>query len=750
MSKRHFGIGVFWFLFVCLLTGEQSLGQQAFVTVLDQKSREPVAYAHVCFEGLNSGSPRYCMTSLEGKAFNDVKEKSKLAISFVGYKTYYDTINPGESMEIQLQPTVLNMDELVVTAQYSPERADKSIYKVSVINARQIELKAAVNMADLLKDEVSMNVRQDGVLGTSLNIQGLSGENVKFLMDGVPMIGRMNGNFDLNQINLNNVDHIEVIEGPMSVIYGSNALAGVVNIITKENKSANLSTVANAYVESVGTYNFDGSVAMKLNRHTFGVDGGRNFFGGYSPSSDTGRSLVFKPRRQYFADGYYAYTFKKIKVKIGGDYFNELLQDKGNLQPPYYEKAFDSYFTTVRYNARVDLNWHLWKSHVFNLIASYSAYNRFKETFLKDLTTLTEVKTEDPEQQDTTNMRTYMGRMTIAKNNPDKKFNYQLGIDLNYETGTGKRILDNEQEIGDYAVFFSLKWDPVKVLSFQPGIRFIYNTKYKAPLVYALSSKWDILEPLSLRVSYSRGFRAPSIKELYLFFKDVNHNIQGNPDLKAETSNNVNLTLKYAEEKRKIAYEIEIGGFYNALQNIITLAQVPGTGNDLTYTYVNLDRYKTTGGQLNATFSLYPSLKISTGLAVTGINVEMADGTSTGGFTFSTDVNSNASYRFVKPDLTFALLYKYTGKKPQPYFDSDTLSFGYIDGYNTMDFTITKGFWKNRIRLSCGLKNIFNNQIIPSTGLGGGGHGSGGGDGVAIGYGRTVFFRFTFNFNQYK
>lgn len=750
MLKRHFGIGVFWFLFVVLLTGEQSLGQQFFVTVYDQKSKEPVAFAHVCFEGLKSGNPKYCTTSMEGKALNDVKEESKLAISFVGYKTYYDTIKPGQSLEVQLQPTVLNMDEVVVTAQYTPERADKSIYKVSVISSRQIELKAATNMADLLKDQVSMNVRQDGVLGTSLNIQGLSGENVKFLMDGVPMIGRMNGNFDLNQINLNHVDHVEVIEGPMSVIYGSNALAGVVNIITKENKSASLSTVANAYVESVGTCNFDGSVAMKLNRHTFGVAGGRNFFGGYSPPSYTGRSVVFKPRRQYFADGYYAYTIDRLKVKIGGDYFNELLQDKGNLQPPYYEKAFDSYFTTVRYNVRLDLNWRLGRSHVFNMIASYSAYDRIKETFLKDLTTLTEIKTQDPEQQDTTYLRTYMGRMTMAKNNPEKKFNYQLGVDLIYETGTGKRILDNEQAIGDYAVFFSVKWDPVKVLSIQPGIRFIYNTKYKAPLVYAVSGKWNIVEPLSLRVSYSRGFRAPSIKELYLFFKDVNHNIQGNPNLKAETSNNVNLNLKYTVENKKTAYEIELSGFYNALKNIITLAQVPGKGTDLSYTYVNLDRYKTTGGQLNASFSFYPSLKLSAGLAETGINVEMADGTTSGGFKFSTDVNANVSYRFSKPDLTFALLYKYTGKKPQPFFNSDTLSLGYVDGYNTMDFTISKGFWKHRIRLACGLKNIFNNQIIPSSGLGSGGHGSGGGEGVAIGYGRTVFFRFTFNFNQYK
>ena len=748
MIRRN-GIGVFWFLFI-LLTVETSFGQQDFISVLDEKSREPVAYAHVCFEGLKNGLPKYCTTSIEGKAVNDVKEESKLAISFIGYETFRDTIRPGESPTILLKPTILNMDEVVVTAQYTPERADKSIYKINVINAREIELKAATNMADLLKDEVSMNVTQQGVLGTSLKIQGLSGENVKFLMDGVPMIGRMNGNFDLNQINLNNVDHIEVIEGPMSVIYGSNALAGVVNIITKENNSANLSTIFNTYYESVGTWNFDGSVAMNLDRSSFGVAGGRNFFGGYSPSSDTGRSVIFKPRRQYFADGYYAYTLDKLKIKIGADYFNELLQDKGNLQPPYFEKAFDSYFTTVRYNIRLDVNWQLWKAHFLNIILSYSAYNRIKETFLIDLTTLEEVRTQDPEQQDTTKLRTYMGRLTFAKNKPDKKFNYQLGVDLNYESGLGKRILDDKQAIGDYAAFISVKWDPVKSLSVQPGIRFIYNTNYKAPLIFALSTKWNIIETLALRVSYSKGFRAPSIKELYLYFKDVNHDIHGNPDLKAETSNNVSVNLQYAIEKRKTAWSAEISGFYNAIQNIITLAQVPGATSDLNYTYENLDKYKTIGGQANLTFSLYPPLKITAGLAETGINVEMADGTSTNGFIFSTDISANGSYRFAKPEITIALLYKYTGKKQQPYLNGDSLTLGYINGYNTMDFTITKGFWKNRIRLAAGMKNIFNNQIIPSTGLGGSGHTGDGGEGVAVGYGRTVFVRLTFNFNQYK
>ena len=98
----------------------------------------------------------------------------------------------------------------------------------------------------------------------------------------MPVIGRMNGNIDISQLNLYNVDHIEVIEGPMSVIYGSNALAGVINIITKENKNTRLSAFGKGYIESVGIYNFDLGASWKKKDHVFSLSGGRNFFDGYT------------------------------------------------------------------------------------------------------------------------------------------------------------------------------------------------------------------------------------------------------------------------------------------------------------------------------------------------------------------------------------------------------------------------------------------------------------------------------------
>jgi outer membrane receptor for ferrienterochelin and colicins len=339
-----------------------------------------------------------------------------------------------------------------------------------------------------------------------------------------------------------------------------------------------------------------------------------------------------------------------------------------------------------------------------------------------------------------------IARGTYAKNNPRHKFNYQVGFDISDETGTGKRIAGNRQEIGDYAVFLSAKYDPARSLSIQPGVRFIYNTKYKAPVVYALSAKWTILDPLSLRFSYARGFRAPAIKELYMIFVDVNHNVLGNPDLKAEKSNNFSVNLNYSDEKKKTAWSVELNGFYNFVENVILLAQ---TGNSLEYSYENVSRYKSAGFQIGCTWQLYPSLKLQAGFGETGITGSPDGAIAYDPFKWSPEVTLSSSYRFIRQDITLSLYYKYTGSSPQLGFDDKILSWGWIDPYNMMDFTAGKGFWNGRIRLSAGVKNIFNVITVPATGGVGAAH-SGGDGSMSVGYGRTVFAKLSFQFNKYK
>ncbi len=538
------------FSLTLLLAGLHGFGQQAVVRIKDGKTGQAVPFATVSFQPLNGGKQVNSMTKENGTVPNQAVVRSLVSVSFVGFETLRDTINPGESATFSLKPKIEEMDQVVVTAQYSPQRADKSIYKVKVINSLQIRQKAANNLTDLLNNELNIRISEDGALGTSLSLQGLSGEHVKFLVDGVPVIGRMNGNIDISQLNLYNVDHIEVIEGPMSVVYGSNALAGVINIITRENKNNRLSAFARGYMESVGVYNFDMGASYKIRDHVFSFSGGRDFFGGFS-DNDSLRSEKWKPKRQYFFDGYYLLSLPKLKFKVSSSWFNEKLYSAGNLMLPYYETAFDSYFLTSRSTSRIELDQKVKDFRFINLMGSYAYYSRMKETYFKDLTTLNENATNNPEDFDTTKFHNALFRGTFSKSNPDSRFNYQLGLDFNLEAAEGKRITDYRQQIGDYAAFLSVLYSPAKWIELQPGIRYIYNTKYQAPLVYSLNLKFAFPENYSIRASYSRGFRAPSLKELYLYFVDVNHNVQGNPDLRSEDSHNVNLSFQYNRETSK-------------------------------------------------------------------------------------------------------------------------------------------------------------------------------------------------------
>jgi len=728
-------------LTMLLLVGSQIFGQQANVKIIDAKSKEPVPYASVTIQGIKSGVKKQYISDINGKVPNELKETSKITISFIGYETLMDTIQPGGTTTVSLVPAVLNMSEVVVTAQFHPEKADRSIYKINVINSRQIERKAATNLTDLLSSESNMRISQGGVLGTSLSLQGLSGENVKFLVDGIPVVGRLNGNIDLNQLNLYNVDHVEIIEGPMSVIYGSNAIAGVVNIITKENKSSSLTAFANAYWESVGVYNFNAGSSVRKKNNNFSLDLSRNFFDGYT-TNDTLRSMQWKPRLQYNADAYYLYSGSKTRVKLSIQYFDETIQDKGDLRTPYFETAFDNYYHTIRQTSKVETSYTVSANRQISLVGAYSSYNRNREVYYNDLT----VPVKQVAGGDTTFVGSYLLRAWYNRNYPEQKLNYQVGFDGNLETSSGQRIYGGSQEIGDYAGFISMKYDPTKKITIQPGARFTYNTKYKAPIVYSFNVKYGATENTSIRATYARGFRSPSIKELYLDFVDINHNLHGNPNLQAESSHNANLNFSYNRETTKAYLNTDIGLFYNYVDNMIWLFQV---GNDITtYTYGNITTFISQGIQANATVSYYPKLTLKAGVSHVGRKFpdNTADKADTK-FHYSTDFNAMVTYNFEKQNASLTANYKFTGRFPLLTPDG-TFKNDYVGGYSNLDISLMKSFMQNRFSLTVGGKNLLNVRDVTSSIVNSGAH-SGGGDGSSrVAWGRTAFVKLTYNFKK--
>ena len=145
------------------------------------------------------------------------------------------------------------LEEVVVTGQIKEVNIDNALHDINIIGLETIKKGGFTSLNEILKFQSNIQISNDNILGSQINIQGITGENIKILIDGKPMIGRLNGNIDLSQVNLMNVKRIEIVEGPLSVNYGSDALGGTINIITK--KSKDILPVFESYYETIGKYN---------------------------------------------------------------------------------------------------------------------------------------------------------------------------------------------------------------------------------------------------------------------------------------------------------------------------------------------------------------------------------------------------------------------------------------------------------------------------------------------------------------
>ena len=162
-----------------------------------------------------------------------------------------------------------------------------------------------------------------------------------------------------------------------------------------------------------------------------------------------------------------------------------------------------------------------------------------------------------------------------------------LNTNFNFEEVKGAKIQGGHANFFEQSLFFQSNMKITNNLNTQLGIRFPYHSIYSAPIIPSFYLKYDFSPKLSIRSSYARGFRAPSIKELFLEFVDFNHNIIGNSNLEPEKSHALQTSFSYIPFKQNEKYLSLNAEFYlNDLENKIGLAQIQNTSG---YTYYNID-----------------------------------------------------------------------------------------------------------------------------------------------------------------
>ena len=467
--------------------------------------------------------------------------------------------------------TTLFLNTIVVTGTRTPKLLKDAPIVTRVLTHNDIKTADATHIGDLLQSELpgiefSYSMNQQ----TSLNMQGFGGNSVLFLVDGERLAGETLDNIDYSRLNMDNVGRVEIVKGAASSLYGSNAVGGVVNIISHDPNdpwSVNVNTRFGAndsqrYGISAG-FN-QGIIKSVTNiQHTTVDDINLDRDGDYS--------RIYGSKTWSIKERLIVKPIDNLKLTARAGYF--------------FRERNSSEISKERYR---DFSGGLKGNYDFgtadNLELSYS-FDQYDKSDFQPAT--------DMDVRDYSNVQhTVRG---IYNHTFGKKNVLTVGGDFMRDYLKSYQFTDGGSHT-QYTTdaFAQFDWNPIRKVNVITGLRFDHFSEAD---VTHLSPKVGVmykLPNLSLRGSYAGGFRAPTLKEMYMNFDMASiFMIYGNKDLKAETSHNFSLSAEYMKRR----FNVTVSGFYNLVDNRITTAW----NDDLKgQVYTNMAKLRVYGVDANA------------------------------------------------------------------------------------------------------------------------------------------------------
>ncbi|WP_028121484.1 TonB-dependent receptor plug domain-containing protein [Epilithonimonas tenax] len=682
-----------------------------------------------------------------------------------------------------------NIEEVVITGQYTPQSINKSIYKVDVISAEQIKNMAVTNAAEVLNQNLNIQITANSISGDSQAfMMGLSGEYTKVLIDNIPVVSDqgMGNTVDLTKINVNNIERIEIVKGAMGVEYGNNAMAGVINILTKKSYQNKLNVNVSLQEETVGN-NYDWykkgngrhiqslnlgykisdawTITADINHNDFqGFGGDLHGYKYFSENNDGKRGYEWQPKDLLIANAALRYSKNNTAIfyKV-----NFLTEEINYYNPSVMILPFSG--GAMTYTAK-DRNYHSTRwIHQLNILTkigsriNYSgdfSYQIQERNYTEQLYDIPNrfTRSESPEKTYYKSEVLY-SRGMFSNFLANDKINFQVG----YELDRTKGFADSEtfqfnnngisisRTIFNYANFLSAEWNPLKWLSFRPGARLALSDRFDRQYNYSLTTRFVTSEKSNIRTIIGSANRFPKYDELYTYVVDNNHDIRGNENLKPEKGYSVGLFWDFATTTSS-AWKLALGisGMYmevqDRIENVI-VSNIP-----LKYTFLNVDHYKSM--IFGAGFNMRKnSFSFNVGVSTLGISQSLTTGlnTSNNDFNYHLETNASANYTWPKTKTIFALYYKYTGKSRLYTLESNSTAdtghyvLGDVGDFGMMNVTVSQPFFNNHFELSLGIKNMLDVTSISNTAQSGDGH-NGSADLQNLFYGRSCFARVNYSF----
>jgi outer membrane receptor for ferrienterochelin and colicins len=679
--QRILQISIF-FLFIPSIIFSQGVSLSGYVTGKDSSS---VTGATIIMKGTTYG------TVTDKKGFykiNKIKPGTyTVRVSFLGFETQERSVailNENSHIDFSLRESNIDLNEVVVTGTKSEQALKNVPVLTQVISARKMLELGITNVTDALQTMVpGLNVNHNGTLVT-VTLQGMDAKYVLFLIDGERIAGEVDGDIDYSMLNLENIDHIEIIKGASSSLYGSNAIGGVINIITKKINEPFDAKLYSRYSKYNELYS-GGTIALKK-----GIIGSRtsinyNRTDGYDVTPETPHDWTQTP-----------YTSFQISQKF------EITPSSNLSFTPYFTYyQFERGNVSARpvHDLYIDLSGGLKGQYYFgknSIDFSYyrDRYNTY--TILEQLNNKRDTASYDFIQT----FRT-QGNFHLSDKN-----NLTAGLEYSTERLFSTRVdggLKNASEAVVYLqedIRFGERWELIG------GIRTGSHSNYgfnAAPKISAMFKQGF----LNFRASAGTGFRSPDLKELYFYFDHFGEFfVIGNPQLKPESSKYISGSIEFSRPWNNTSVTF----YRNVLSDMITtnIVSVPDAV-ETTYQYENVASAAVNGIDLLSKQKVFKGLWLSAGYTY----VHALDN-ETGLQLYNTAKHSgniSADYNFRKNNYSFtAQLYcQLMGQRIYQNPDGTT---GYDRPYSSWRFTISQEYkW---LRISTGLDNIFG-IVIPNN-----------------------------------
>ena len=705
-------------------------------------NQNPIYNAEVYIKSIN-GEEKLQLATISDKEgyfiLKDLNVESNdytILITHIGFESSEINISSSNTLKINLRQNVLDTDQITVTALgYNAHIKDTPII-TQVITSNDIMRSSYSTLQDVIQFAIP-NIQKvhDAHGNDRVKIQGLDNKFVVFMVDGKRINGEFAGNIDFSMISLSDIEKIEFIKSGMSTLYGSDAMGGVVNIITKKHDKPRLYISYNYDLPMIQTTTLD--IDFNYNNFFYKLHADYNDTPGYdlteySISKTYEEQVYFKFTNslEYKADSWsLKYVNKYYSKKINQyyktaegiirldernpryfDYFNSIsfrhsinknFNFELNLSNDLYNKSiyFPYYYIDkgevkpTAYPHRFDLRTAI--QYMYNNHSFYVGFDYSKETYQGINVPNPIYDSYIPNPDSCLNIITNE-KFEVDENGCDEENDEILFNNGEYPNEyILESIFANEDKrvVDEYSIFLTDRFK-IGPFEFVLGNRFTQYSHYAWKFIPSFSIRLDD-DSSNYRFNYAKGYRIPSLKELYYSFEGHNPPIYGNPNLTPSLSNYYSISIESI--KLSNSY-LEI--YMNDIEDMISYVSME---QDNSIRYTNSDQINLYGINLSLRKSFFDNYLFEILYSFTDgesntINSEtLLEGISKHGF------NMKMNYNFYK-NINIVFSTKYASGKYVVVFGSGGKR--YLPEHMISDLVITNR-WKN-VNLKLGVKNLFN------------------------------------------